>query len=77
MQLFEADNFSRGHFQMHFFLGALRVTRYFQEHHECQAFYTKIRSTVLLGLIWIQTVCKSYQQTILVGNKSNIWIKQT
>ena len=25
MQLFAADDFSRGHFQMHFFLGALRV----------------------------------------------------
>ena len=24
-QLFEADDFSRRHFQMHFFLGALRV----------------------------------------------------
>ena len=24
-QLFAADNFSRRHFQMHFFLGALRV----------------------------------------------------
>ena len=26
-QLFAADNFSRQHFQMHFFLGALRVNR--------------------------------------------------
>ena len=25
MQLFAAEDFSRGHFQMHFFLGALRV----------------------------------------------------
>ena len=25
MQLFAADDFSRRHFQMHFFLGALRV----------------------------------------------------
>ena len=25
-QLFAADNFSRQHFQMHFFLGALRVS---------------------------------------------------
>ena len=28
-QLFAADDFSRRHFQMHFFLGALRVKRLF------------------------------------------------
>ena len=30
---------------------------------ECQTDWIQIRPDVLLGLIWVQTVCKSYQQT--------------
>ena len=33
---------------------------------ECQTVWIQIRPYVLLGLIWVQTVCKSYQQTTLV-----------
>ena len=29
----------------------------------------RIRHNILLGLIWVQTVCKSYQQTALVGEE--------
>ena len=29
---------------------------------ECQAVWIQIRPDILSGLIWVQTVCKSYQQ---------------
>ena len=32
---------------------------------ECQTVWIQIRPDVLSGLIWIQTVCKGYQQTTL------------
>ena len=32
---------------------------------ECQTVWILIRPDVLSGLIWVQTVCKGYQQTIL------------
>ena len=41
---------------------------------ECQTVWIQIRPDVLLGLIWVQTVCKSYQQTALVGNEfKRVW----
>ena len=33
---------------------------------ECQTVWIQIRPNVLSGLIWVQAVCKSYQQTTLV-----------
>ena len=30
----------------------------------------------MLGLIWVQTVCKGYQQPILVGKELNIQFNQ-
>ena len=36
---------------------------------ECQTDRIQIRLDVLSGLIWVQTVCKSYQQTILGGQE--------
>ena len=30
---------------------------------ESPTFWTKIRSDIMLDLIWVQTVCKGYQQT--------------
>ena len=36
---------------------------------EYQAVWTQIRPDTLLGLIWVQTVCKGYQQTTLVGKE--------
>ena len=78
-QTTSADNFSRRHFQMHFFLSALRVNclhacffchlHYFFQNIpsgitlEYQTFWIKIRPDVLLGLIWVQTVCRDHQQT--------------
>ena len=35
---------------------------------ECQIDWIQIRPEVLLGLIWVQTVCKDFQQTTLVAN---------
>ena len=39
----------------------------FQEYHQYQTVWVQIRPDVLLGLIWVQTVCKSYQQSIKVA----------
>ena len=36
---------------------------------ECQRVWIQIRPDVLLGLIWVQTVCKGYQETTLVGKE--------
>ena len=33
---------------------------------ECRTVWIQIRPDILSGLIWIQTVCKGYQQTTLV-----------
>ena len=38
---------------------------------ECQTDWIQIRPDILSGLIWVQTVCKSYQQTTLVGKELN------
>ena len=35
--------------------------------NECQAVWIQIRPGILSGLIWVQTVCKSYRQTTVVG----------
>ena len=41
---------------------------------ECQTVWIKIRPDILLGLILVQTVCKGYQQTTLVGKEfSSHW----
>ena len=34
---------------------------------ECQTVWIQIRPHFMLGLIWVQIVCKSYQQMTLVG----------
>ena len=41
---------------------------------ECQAVWFQIRPNILLGLVWVQTVCKNYQQTILVAKELHILI---
>ena len=33
----------------------------------CQTFWIQIRSDILSGLIWVQTVCRGYQQTTKVA----------
>ena len=33
----------------------------------CQNSFDPIRPDILSGLIWVQTACKGYQQTALVG----------
>ena len=37
---------------------------------ECQIVWIQIRPDILSGLIWVQTVCKGYQQTTLGGKES-------
>ena len=36
---------------------------------ECQTVWIQTKSNVLSGLIWVQTVCKGYQQTKLAGKE--------
>ena len=36
---------------------------------ECQTDWIQIRPDILPGLIWVQTVCKSYQQMTLGDNE--------
>ena len=36
---------------------------------ECQTNWIQIRPYVLSGLIWVQSVCKGYEQSTLVGNE--------
>ena len=36
---------------------------------ECQTAWIQIRQDILSGLIWVQTVCKDYQQRTLVGKE--------
>ena len=49
-------------FKMKFF------EKFFQEYHQCQIVSIQIRLYLLLVLIWVQTVCKSYQHMTL-GDK--------
>ena len=39
------------------------------KHSECQTVWIWIRPDVLNGLICVQTICKGYQQTTLVGKE--------
>ena len=40
---------------------------FFQIQSKCKTVWNQIRPKILSDLIWIQTVCKSYKQTTLVG----------
>ena len=51
--------FSKSHFSK----------KFFQEYR--QSVWIQIRSSVLLSLILVQTFCKGYQQTTLVGKELN------
>ena len=39
---------------------------------ECETDWVQIRPDILSGLIWVQNICKSYQQTTLGGKCSQI-----
>ena len=62
-----------------FFLALLSSADFFQNQlfhtknseipSECQIVWNQIRPDILSGLIWLQTVCKSYQQTTLGDKK--------
>ena len=43
--------------------------KFFQEYHQSVKQLIQIRPDILSGLIWIQTVCKGYQQMTLVGKE--------
>ena len=53
------------------FFKIIFVKKFFQESHQSgQAFWTQIRPNILLGPTWVQTACKSYQQTALRDKES-------
>ena len=39
---------------------------------DCQTDWIQIRPDVLSGLIWVQTVCKGYQQATLGGKEFRV-----
>ena len=41
----------------------LTFENFFQKYHQCRTVWIQIRPIILLGQIWVQTVCKGYQQT--------------
>ena len=41
---------------------------------ECQTVWIQIRPDISSGLIWVQIVCKGYQQMALVGKELNICV---
>ena len=53
-------------FQNHFFRKILSGIS-----SECQTVWIQVKPDILLGLIWVQTVCKGYQQMTLVVNEDN------
>ena len=52
-----------------FFSRSTFMKNSFKNHSECQTVWIQIRPDVASGLIWVQTVCKSYQQTTLGGEE--------
>ena len=43
---------------------------------ECQTVWIQIRPDIMSGLIWVQSDCKGYEQTTLVGNELNGHLSQ-
>ena len=41
--------------------------KFFPELSECQTVWTQIMTDIMLVLIWVQTVCKNYQQTTKIA----------
>ena len=47
-----------------------------QEYLQCQTVWIPIRPDIMSGLIWVQSDCKCYEQTTLVGNELNGHLSQ-
>ena len=54
-----------------FFLNKL-FQKMFQEYHQCQTVWIEVRLDILLGLVWVQTVCKGDQQMTKVATSGEI-----
>ena len=70
MLLSSADFFSKSTFSKISFTNTIRDS-------ECQTVWIQIRTNIMLVLIWVQTVCKVYQQTTKVASrkgKSNPYV---
>ena len=48
-----------------------QIQLFFFKFSECLTVWIQIRSDIFSGLIWVQTVCKGYQQTTLAGKVLN------
>ena len=44
----------------------LSFKSFFQKQNQCQTVWIQIRTYILSVLIWVQTICKGYQQTTKV-----------
>ena len=49
----------------------------FQEYHQSVKQLGSSSGLTFVGLIWLQTVCKSYQQTAPVGKKAGLTLSPT
>ena len=49
---------------------------FFEEYHQCQQVGFRSGPTFSLGLIRVQTICKGYQQTTLVGRVNGVMKKK-
>ena len=66
-EIFHAFMPSADFLKMNFF------EKFFQECHQCQTVWSQIRTNILCGLVWVQIVCKRYQQTTLVGKEFTMY----
>ena len=75
MVLSSADIFFKDQFVCCWFFVVVVVLLFFQKKSlsgisvECQTVWIQIMPDVLSSLIWVQIVCKHYQQTTLVSNE--------
>ena len=55
--------------RLQIFFKIIYFEKFFQEYHHSQTVWIQIRPNILSGLMWVQTVCKGYQQTTLGGKE--------
>ena len=71
----DPDHFSCFFVVCWFFQNQLFSKNSFRNATECQTVLNQIRPDKMLGLIWVQTVCKGHQQTTLLGEalRRGVW----
>ena len=64
------ENISQFFYSTDFFQKQLFREKKSEKTSECQTVWFKIRPDILLGLIWVQTVCIGYQLLTTIWNDS-------